>query len=43
LFASTKVVQLPKKIDDLTRIVQNKTRRVGTNVLLFVAISSMLQ
>jgi hypothetical protein len=36
-----KITQLPKKIDNLTRIVQNKIKRVFTKVLLCVAMSSM--
>ena len=30
---SRKIAQLPKKIDNLHRIVQNKIKRVGTNAL----------
>jgi len=33
LFAGTTITQLPKKFDNLTIIVQNKIKRVGTNVL----------
>jgi hypothetical protein len=40
LFASTKITQLSKKVDNLIRIVQNKIKHVGTRALLCVAMSS---
>lgn len=38
--ASTKITQLSKKVDNLTRILQNKIKRASTKALLCVAISS---